>query len=99
MNPLQFIWTIQGSFPDAVKVYSEGGCWEFHKILRMVFPAAIPFYDGNHVTTLIEGKFYDITGEVSEWSPKVFSLEDQQGLRADEWKYTCPRVADQREED
>lgn len=71
-----FISTIRDSFIGSQQVYTEGSCYHFYLILKQVFPDAIAYYDGDHVITKIDGKFYDITGEVAEGnganaSPKV----------------------------
>jgi len=60
----QFISTIRDSFIGSQQVYTEGSCYHFYLILKEVFPDAKPYYDENHIITEINGKFYDITGEV-----------------------------------
>lgn len=53
-------------------IYTNGGCYRFHKILKAVFPTAIPCYFGHediiieHVVTKLDGKYYDITGEIKD---------------------------------
>lgn len=59
-----FIATVRDSFIGAQQVYTEGSCYHFHLILKEVFPEAEPYYDLDHIITKIDGKFYDITGEV-----------------------------------
>lgn len=63
-TPEKFIATIRDSFIGSQHVYTEGSCLHFHLILKEVFPDAKPFYDMDHVITEIDGKYYDITGEV-----------------------------------
>lgn len=60
----QFIATIRDSFIGSQQVYTEGSCYHFYLILKNVFPDAKPYYDQDHIITEIDGKFYDITGEV-----------------------------------
>lgn len=62
--PLKLISEIRNSFADSVYVYTNGSCWEFYKILKCVYPEAEAYYNSDHVITKINGKFYDITGEV-----------------------------------
>lgn len=62
---LEFIKTIRESFIGADIVYTEGSCYPFYTILKSVFPGAIAYFDLNHVITKIDGKYYDITGEVT----------------------------------
>jgi len=64
MKPEQFIATIRDSFIGSQQVYTEGSCYHFYLILKQVFPDAKPHYDADHIITEIDGKFYDITGEV-----------------------------------
>ena len=64
INVEQFIARIRDSFIGAQHVYTEGSCYHFYLILKEVFPDAEAYYDGSHVLTKINGKFYDITGEV-----------------------------------
>jgi len=60
----EFISTIRDSFVGSQQVYTEGSCYHFYLILKKVYPKAEPYYDLDHVITKIDGKFYDITGEV-----------------------------------
>jgi len=64
MNVESFIATIRDSFIGSQEVYTEGSCYHFYLILKEVFPQANPHYDMNHMITEIDGKYYDITGEV-----------------------------------
>ena len=62
-----FITRIALSFPHASQVYANGGCYQFHLILKEVFPSAEPYYIGSdeiveHVITKIGNYFYDING-------------------------------------
>lgn len=64
---MDFIRVIRESFLDAALVYRYGGCYGFYKILKHRFPSAIAYYDDNHkdhILSKINGRFYDITGEV-----------------------------------
>lgn len=76
MNQIEkFISTIRDSFVGSQQVYTEGSCYHFYKILKQVFPTAHPYWDLNHVLTRIDGKFYDITGEVTPIT-SVHALEE-----------------------
>jgi len=59
-----FISTVRDSFVGSQQVYTEGSCYHFYLILKEVFPEAQAYYDEDHIITKINGKFYDITGEV-----------------------------------
>lgn len=41
----------------------SGQCYNFFLILRTIFPNASAYYDGNHIYTKIDNKFYDIRGK------------------------------------
>jgi hypothetical protein len=60
---LSLIKSIRQSFGASIAVYTMGNCYQFYKILKSVFKDAEAYYDGNHVWTKIDGKFYDIRGE------------------------------------
>ncbi len=63
----KFIATMRDSFIGSQQVYTEGSCYHFYLILKEVFSEAEPFYDGDHIVTKIDNRFYDITGEVGNW--------------------------------
>lgn len=60
----KFISTIRDSFVGSQHVYTNGSCYHFYMILKEVFPNAEAWYDNDHIVTKIDGKFYDITGEI-----------------------------------
>jgi len=65
---LKFIKVIRESFHDSVIIYCWGGCFGFYAILKHTYPKAVPYFwddDEDHVIAKINGKFYDITGEVT----------------------------------
>lgn len=60
----KLITSIRESHPDMRELYMEGQCYNFHLILRSVYPNAIAWYDyaEGHVYTQIGLYFYDIRG-------------------------------------
>jgi hypothetical protein len=64
MNILRFIQVVRNSFKGAEFCYLNGSCYRFYLILKEVFPEAIAYYDGDHVITRIDDRYYDITGQV-----------------------------------
>lgn len=62
---VEFIRTIRESFGGSIAVYTMGNCYQFFEILKQVYPDAEAFYDGNHVWTKIDDKYYDIRGEAN----------------------------------
>ena len=63
---LEFIKTVRESFVGSEHIYTRGSCYQFYRILKLVFPSAEAYYDMNHVITKINNKFYDIAGEVQK---------------------------------
>ncbi len=65
-NILAIIDRIRNSFPDAIHVYTHGSCIKFSMILLEIFPDGKILYDNDHSIFEFDGKYYDITGEVSK---------------------------------
>lgn len=85
---LEFISLIRWSHHSVVKIYTQGGCYNFYKILKHRYPSAIPFHFDGHVYTKIDGRYYDIEGEhePSRESEKKFALmDDESKIKAEEW--------------
>ena len=62
-----FISLIRESAPRLqIQIFSFGGCYQFHLILKKMFPEAIPYSDQSHVTSKIGGCYFDINGDVTE---------------------------------
>lgn len=55
---------IRDSFIGSQQVYTEGSCYHFYLILKEIYRGAEAYYDGDHIVTKIDDKFYDITGEI-----------------------------------
>ncbi|QDT46182.1 hypothetical protein Pan258_01990 [Symmachiella dynata] len=84
---IAFIKVVRDSFHDASIVYTFGGCYGFHLILKHVFPSAIPYLteEKNHIVSRIDGRYYDIYGEwinaVGDLNGKVTKLSAKQKER------------------
>lgn len=68
MNIINFLKELKYSYHKNEIVYTEGSCFRLYSILKTIFPQAIPCYsdmDG-HWITKIDGKYYDINGEINE---------------------------------
>jgi hypothetical protein len=61
---LNFIYIIRESHLVMEKIFLNGSCWNFYRILKSKYPEAKPYYDVNHIITKIDNRFYDITGVV-----------------------------------
>jgi len=70
---LNLISEIRYSHEDMIEIYTRGSCLNFHIILRTIFPRAVPWFNIDHIITEIDGKFYDITGSVSNKGYRPFT--------------------------
>ncbi len=66
ITPLKVISSLRDADYYMKIIFVQGGCYKFHLFLKSLFPDSIPLLDEEkgHVVTLINGKMYDITGEV-----------------------------------
>ena len=60
---INIIRAIRESFGSSIAVYTQGNCYQFYEILKSIFPDA-EAYESPHVFTKIDGRFYDIRGEL-----------------------------------
>lgn len=65
-NILEFIKTIRSSFGASIAVYTQGNCYQFYEIFKVVFPESEAYESGGHVYTKIGDNFYDIRGKLNE---------------------------------
>jgi len=67
LNPKSLIKALRETDDYIEKIYLNGGCYQFYKFLKAVYPKAVPYLsqDKQHVVTKICSCFYDITGRVS----------------------------------
>lgn len=75
----QFITKFRERYSSSLYEYRNGGCFDFYKILKKEFPEAQAWYNGDHVITLIGGRFWDIGGCVLyplESEPRIFKDAD-----------------------
>jgi len=78
MTILAFIDTLKSTDKFIVDIFSFGGCYRLHLLLKALYPSCIPFIraDKDHVITKYRGKFYDITGQVSGSGYSVMTLDE-----------------------
>ena len=69
LKPITFIDTLRNSDEYIKYIYTEGGCYQFYLLLKLLYPKAIPYIsiDRQHVITRIDNKFYDIRGEFRKY--------------------------------
>lgn len=91
LDPEKFIEAIRSFFGSSIAIYTMGNCYQFHKILKQIFPKAIGYYDGNHVWTKIDDKYYDIRGinkSIEGMKGMILIEEDKdlmESLSVNEW--------------
>lgn len=75
---LQFINNFKRLHPQEIEdSFLCGNCYWFAKILEIRFNGEICYLPiENHFITKIENKYYDISGELTEFSEKVYLWED-----------------------
>ena len=66
MNPIDFINALRKTDEHIELIYTNGGCYQFSKLLKAMYPESESRIDmlKGHVVTMIEGEHYDITGVV-----------------------------------
>ena len=68
MDIKEFLKELRDSADIQYKIFTEGSCFRLYCILKVIFPQAKVYWsdrDG-HAITEIDGKFYDIGGEVTK---------------------------------
>lgn len=82
---------LQGAHPDMDKVFTQGACYQFYRVLKLVAPDAAPFYDpvDGHVYVKVGEFFYDINGEHhrNQLDERLHPLDREtvQRIKADDW--------------
>lgn len=65
---IEFLKEIKYSYYLNAKIYTEGSCFRLYKIIKTIYPQANPYYskmDGHWITE-VDGKYYDINGEIDK---------------------------------
>lgn len=67
---------------NSEKDFLNGDCFLFHTLLKGFFPEAVPFYDGNHVYSMVYGRLWDCRGL------RLYPLEAEPRIyeQAKDWK-------------
>lgn len=69
-------------------IYTNGSCYRFFVMVKKLYPDAIPMLnkDMNHIGILLDGKIYDINGEVKE--PEDFYYMNEQEIEmVEKWGF------------
>tara|TARA_R110002020_G_scaffold169689_1_gene359020 strand:+ start:681 stop:980 length:300 start_codon:yes stop_codon:yes gene_type:complete len=68
---LEYIKVVNAAVPNAKKVFTEGNCGNFARMLLFAFPQGnIKFYLRDHFVFEYYSLLYDITGEVTNKYPQ-----------------------------
>lgn len=64
-----FIDALRNSDGYIEYIYTEGGCYQFYLLLKLIYPKAIPYINirKNHIITKIGEKMYNIRGEFKKY--------------------------------
>ena len=83
---IKLINSIRNSNPDAVRLYTNGECYNFALILRSMFNGEI-FYSRieGHVWFKYEGLYYDINGVCFNIPKDIELLDHVYGHRPHRW--------------
>ncbi len=87
LTPLELINNLRESDCYIRDIYSLGSCYKFHIFLKSIYPEAIPMInkEENHITSLIDGKYYDISGIVL--NEEYFKLTKSNIKEAKQWSF------------
>jgi hypothetical protein len=77
---------LRTSDPYIATIYTKGGCYRLHLMLKQIWPDALPVINatGDHVGSLIGGEVYDING-VADWSYRA--MDDDDIAKAEQWSF------------
>ena len=70
IRPIEFITALRNSDKYIEMIYMNGGCYQFHLLLKELYPQGTPHAvklgnhtkNADHIITEIDGMYYDIRG-------------------------------------
>ena len=70
-------------------IYTQGGCYQFHLFLKVLFPQARPLiWNKDHIVSSIDGVLYDINGIVPSGQALLYrSLKRGELGMARKWSF------------
>ena len=82
-----FIKVVEESHPDMVALFTQGQCYNFHLILKQVFPKAEGYWSHRegHCYTKIGRCYYDIRGKIGYLPVDLFKMSQKDHENAAEW--------------
>jgi hypothetical protein len=83
----QFIRAIRKTDQYIYHIYTQGGCYQFHLLLKKLFPESEPCinHTNDHVVTLYKGKLYDINGENRSGNFRLMTVSERR--MAAKWSF------------
>ena len=101
MKPEALIKALRDTDGYIEKIYLNGGCYQFYKFLKAVYPKAEPYItqDKQHVVSKIGSRFYDITGKTdgafSPMTDKDIEMCEGWSFSRRNWLYReCPNCGE-----
>jgi len=85
----KFLSTLKWSDFFIEHIYTRGGCYQLYKVLKVIFPEAVPYFDGAHVATLIDSKLWDINGIVKDDCNNFRAMTEEQEKEAEKWSFAA----------
>ena len=61
-----FITTLRESHSIQATIFTSGSCWNFFKLMKVVWPDAVPWYNGDHIAVWLCDDLWDITGRIKD---------------------------------
>ncbi len=88
-NIISMIEAFRKSDSYIVTIYTEGGCYQFHLLLRYFAPDAVPMINlrGDHIVSEIMGRYYDIRGEITHPKQIYRKPTDDELKEAKKWSF------------
>ena len=88
---LNLIQAIRESDPYQKVIFTNGGCYRFHLILKSLCPGAIPLMnkEKSHVVTLCDGYIFDINGLVEG---RFYPMSESDIKLAESWSFEKTRM-------
>lgn len=87
-DPMKAISMFKNADKRAEHIFTHGGCYRFHLLLRSIFPEAVPYMNSSrdHVVSKIGDRFYDIRGRVPSKHEDDYHIMDDIEIRvASKW--------------
>lgn len=77
ITPDQLIINLRNSIKDSEYLFNNGKCFQLYLLLRSMWKHAECYYDGNHITTEIDGVWYDINGKYYKQPDNSYILAEE----------------------